>query len=45
MYKAAKKAIIERLILRNYNTEMLNALARKKEYINRKGEKIAKEDA
>ena len=44
MYKAAKKAIIRSLILRNYNTEMLNALVRKKEHINQKGEKIAKED-
>jgi hypothetical protein len=43
--KVAKKAIAERLILRNHNTDMLDALARKKERMNRNGEKITKEDA
>ena len=45
MCKAAEKAIAERLILGNHNTEMLDALTRKKERTNRKGEKIVKEDA
>jgi hypothetical protein len=43
--KAAEKAIAERLILGNHNTDMLEALARKKERLNRDGQKIAKEDA
>jgi hypothetical protein len=43
--KAAEKAIAERLVLGNYNMDMLEALARKKERLNRNGEKIAKEDA
>ena len=44
MCKAVEKAITERLILRNYNIEMLKALARKKKRLNRNKEKIIKED-
>jgi len=42
--KAVEKAITERLILRNYNIEMLKALARKKKRLNRNKKKIIKED-
>ena len=44
MCKAVEKAITERLILRNYNIEMLKALARKKKRLNRNKEKIIKEN-
>jgi hypothetical protein len=42
--KAAEKAIVERLMLGNHNTDILEALAQKKERLNWNGEKIVKED-
>jgi hypothetical protein len=43
--KAAEKAMAERLILGNHNTELQEAAARKKERNSRKGENLSKADA
>jgi hypothetical protein len=45
MCKAAEKAMVERLILGNHNTELQEAASQKKERNSRKGGNLSKADA